>query len=89
MKFTWDETKRRTNLKKHQLDLPLAEEVFIAPTFTFEDTRFDYGEQRWITLGLLDLTVVVIVHTETEDAIHVISIRKAEKSEQSIYYKNI
>jgi uncharacterized DUF497 family protein len=53
-----------------------------------EDARFEYGEQRWYTLGLLDITIVVIAHTESEDEIHVISMRKAEKSEQIIYFRN-
>ena len=52
----------------------------------FEDNRFDYGEQRWIGLGLLDVTVVVIVHTETEDEIRIISMRKATAYEQELFY---
>ncbi len=88
MKFTWDENKRQANLKKHQLDFADAEKVFHQPTDTMEDPRFDYGEQRWYTLGILVTTVVVIAHTESEDGIHVISMRKAEKSEQIIYFRN-
>jgi uncharacterized DUF497 family protein len=88
MKFTWDENKRQANLKKHQLDFADAEKIFQLPTDTMEDARFEYGEQRWYTLGLLDITVVVIAHTESEDEIHVISMRKAEKIEQIIYFRN-
>ena len=44
--FTWEEKKRRSNLKNHRLDFMEAEEVFAGATFTFEDDRFDYGEQR-------------------------------------------
>jgi uncharacterized DUF497 family protein len=89
MKYTWGDSKRRANLKKHHLDLADVEKVFGRATFTFEDRRFDYGEQRWITMGLLGLTVVVIVHTETEEEIHAISMRKAEKVEQALYYANL
>ena len=89
VRFSWDETKKRSNLKKHKLDLADAKLVFAGPTFTFEDNRFDYGEQRWISMGLLGDAVIVIVHTETEDKIHVISMRKAEKSEQPLYYANL
>jgi uncharacterized DUF497 family protein len=88
MKFTWDENKRQANLNKHQLDFADAEKVFLQPTDTIEDNRFDYGEQRWYTLGILDITVIVIAHTETEDEIHVISMRKAEKNEQAMYFRN-
>jgi uncharacterized DUF497 family protein len=53
MKVTWDEAKHRSNLRKHSMDLADAEAVFAGATFTFEDNRFDHGEQRFITLGML------------------------------------
>jgi uncharacterized DUF497 family protein len=56
---------------------------------TFEDHRFDYDEQRFITLGVLREDVVVIVTSETENEIRVISMRKAEKNEKKIYYSNL
>jgi uncharacterized DUF497 family protein len=91
MLFTWDEKKRRSNLKKHGIDFTCAADIFTGPTFTWEDSRFDYGEQRWITMGQLGSQVVVlVVHTETEEEIiHVISIRKADKDEQALYFSNI
>ncbi len=89
MRFTWREPKRRANLKKHGVDFADAERVFAGPAFTFEDNREDYGEQRWVTLGLLDEQVIVIVHTETEDEIHVISMRKADKDEQVLFFTNL
>jgi uncharacterized DUF497 family protein len=46
-------------------------------TFTFEDDRFDYGEDRFITLGMLAGEVVVIAHTERGDNVRIISMRKA------------
>ncbi|MCX7110472.1 MAG: BrnT family toxin [Proteobacteria bacterium] len=89
MQFTWHEFKRQTNLKKHGLDFAHAQEVFARSTFTFEDDREDYGEQRWITLGLMGQKVVVIVHTETEEEIHIISMREADKDEQILYFTNL
>jgi len=90
MLFTWDEKKRRSNIKKHGIDFACAAEIFSGPSFTWEDSRFDYGEQRWITMGLLgSLVVVLVVHTETEEEIHVISIRKADKDEQALFFSNI
>ena len=56
MRFIWHEPKRQANLKKHGMDFADAERVFAGPTFTFEDDREDYGEQRWVTLGLLSAT---------------------------------
>ncbi|MBF0111763.1 MAG: BrnT family toxin [Desulfamplus sp.] len=54
----------------------------------FKEFKMD-GEQRFITLGLLNSIVVVIVHTETETEIRIISMRKATKNEQKLYFKNI
>ena len=89
MRFTWREPKRRANLKKHRVDFADAERVFAGPVFTFEDNREDYGEQRWVTLGLLGEQVMVIVHTETEDEIHVISMRKTDNDEQVLFFTNL
>ena len=51
--FPWSETKRAANIKAHGLDFLDAASVFEGMTFTFEDDRFSYGEQRFVTLGLL------------------------------------
>jgi hypothetical protein len=89
MRFIWDEPKRQANLNKHGVDFTDAERVFAGPTFTFEDDREDYGEQRWVTLGLLGVQVVVIVHTETEEEIRVISMREADNHEQLLFFTNL
>lgn len=89
MKFEWDETKRQTNLRKHRLDLADAQAVFLGVTLTINDGRFDYDEDRFITVGLLNETVVVIAHTERADVIRIISMRKATRNEQRHYFRNI
>ena len=89
MRFIWHEPKRQDNLKKHGADFADAERVFAGSTFTFEDDREDYGEQRWVTLGLLGMKVVVIVHTETAEEIRVISMREADKDEQLLFFTNL
>ena len=89
MRFTWNEAKRKQNLKDHGLDFADAEQVFDGPTFTFEDGRFHYDEQRFVSLGLLEGIPVSIVHTETRDRIHIISFRKATKRETAILLKSV
>ncbi len=89
MEFTWREAKRNLNLKRHGLDFVDAPKVFEGSTFTFEDDRFPYGEQRFVTLGLLAGIPVSIVHTENEHEIHVISFRKATRRETQIYFDEI
>ena len=61
--------------------------VFAGVTFTFEDDRFDYEEQRFVTLGMLAGKVVVIAHTERDDKVRIISMRKATKYEQKLYFQ--
>ena len=89
MQFTWSERKRAINIKQHGLDFVDASRVFEGATFTFEDDRFAYGEQRLETLGLLAGIPVSIVHTETEHEIRVISFRKATTREAEIYFDEI
>jgi uncharacterized DUF497 family protein len=89
MRFTCGERKRRANLKAHGLDFLDAPRVFEGPTFTFEDDRFDYAEQRFVSLGFLGGVAVSIVHTETPGRIHVISFRRATRNEETILFKNL
>ena len=89
MNFTWDETKRQANLRKHGLDFADAVHVFNGPLVFFEDQRADYGEQRMIGIGLLGSLVVLIVHVESNDEIRLISMRKADRDEVNLYYRNI
>jgi hypothetical protein len=86
---TWDEPKRATNLKKHGFDFRDAEQVFDGVTYTYEDDRLVHDERRYVTLGLVREVVVSIVHTEEDDHIHVISMRKATKREREIYFESI
>lgn len=87
--YEWDDTKNRDNLSKHGLSFDDAETVFAGPCVTFEDTRFDYGEPRFITLGLLDGRVVVIAHTQRSGATRVISMRKGNSREEKAYTERL
>jgi uncharacterized protein len=90
MQFEWDEAKKRSNFAKHGLDFADAEQVLNGPCVTFADDRFDYGEERFITLGLLGGRVVVIAHAPGGDDItRIISMRKANRREQKIYQKRL
>ena len=90
MRYTHDAKKRAANLKKHGYDFKDAPLVIESATaLTFEDRRFDYGEQRFITLGMLRGEVVVIATAETDEEIRVISMRKAERNEEEIYYAKL
>ena len=84
---TWDESKRLSNLRDHGLDFEGAEAIWNLPTVTREDWRRAYGEKRLVTFGLLDAEVVVLVHVERRDDVHIISLRRAEKYEARYYFE--
>ena len=89
MMFTWDEKKRTLNLAKHGIDFRDAAEIFAGPLVTVEDTREDYGEPRYVALGLLAGIVVSLVYTERNDQVRLISIRKALRHEIRFYFSQI
>ena len=89
MRFAWNERKRISNLRDHGFDLRDAPAVFDGPTYTIEDDRFAYGEQRLMTLGFLGGVSVSIVHTETSRVIRIISFRKATRHEEAILFESL
>ena len=90
MRYSFDPAKQASNLKKHSLDLANAPQAIESgQTVTFEDRRFAYGEERFVTLCPLGDTLVVVVTAETEDHIRIISMRKADRHEQGIYRENL
>ena len=91
MEFTWDEKKNRLNIKKHGFDFADAWQVFDKDLLASLDDSQDYGEERWIGIGMLNNgTVVLIVFVEEDnDAIRIISLRKANRNEKSKYEEKI
>lgn len=62
-----------------------ADEVFAGKTITIEDDRMEYGEKRFITVGLLEVRMIVLVWTPRGEARRIISMRKANAREQKTY----
>ena len=87
MHFEWDENKNRENIRRHGLNFEDAHFVFQRPMLRILDDRKDYGEDRWIGIGMLDgIRVVVVVFTEVyENTIRIISMRKALAHERKRY----
>ncbi|MEA3340693.1 MAG: BrnT family toxin [Chloroflexota bacterium] len=86
MRFEWYEQKRKANIHKHGFDFRDAWKVFNLPMLVALDDRQNYGEDRWIGIGMLNTRVVVVVFTERgEDAIRIISMMKATTNEQIRY----
>ena len=87
--FGWDESKRLKNLQKHGVDFADAPLLFEGYTVTAEDDRARYGEQRFLTLGLLYGVVVSVAHTERHGSIRIISMRKATRHESRFYFSQV
>jgi uncharacterized protein len=83
------QAKRLANLRKHGIDFLDVSVVLEGDTLTVEDNRYDYGEQRFVTFGLLQGLVMAIVHSDRNDSIRIISARKATRYEQKIYFEEV
>ncbi len=87
MRFAWDERKRQSNLRAHDLDFRDAATVFGGVTYTMEGDRLSYHEQLLMTLGFLGGLAVSLIHTESPSLIRVISFRKATHHEEAIHFQ--
>jgi uncharacterized DUF497 family protein len=81
----FDPDKDAINIVKHGISLALAERFDIETALVKIDEREDYGEDRWIAVGLIDAGLYVLIFTERDGRIRVISLRKAQKSEVQNY----
>ena len=87
--ITWDERKRRLNLKKHNIDLAELESAFDSPMITVEDDREDYGELRLQSLAMWRGRIIFLVWTERQNGAHLISCRYADRSQVEDYFANL
>jgi uncharacterized DUF497 family protein len=91
MEIEFDPAKDRTNAARHGISLRAAEGFDWETALEREDDRFDYGEIRFVALGLIGDRLHVLVFTEGsyEDAVRAISLRLAEKHEVRFYYGQV
>ena len=92
MEFDWRDTERKQaiNLRKHGVDLRLAE-TFDFDMAAIRSVDFEGGEERIVTFGFIagDVVLYVLVYTERGEAIRPISLRRAEKHEQRWFYEQL
>lgn len=88
MRYTWDPEKDALNRRKHGLSLEEGIPVLEDPDRDFWiDDRFDYGEERLVTLGTGRTRILVVVSTERDfDTTRILSVRKANGKEKAWYY---
>ena len=83
MEIEFDQAKRDKTLAERDLDFAQAAEIFAGHHFTAEDTRDAYSEPRYVTVGLLEGRMVVMVWTPRGEVRRIISMRKANEREQA------
>ena len=87
MIIEFDTAKREKTLLERELDFADCNKIFNGIHFTARDDRCDYGEERFITVGLLEGRIVVVVWTPRNDARRIISMRYANDREINRYKK--
>jgi uncharacterized DUF497 family protein len=93
--FDWDESKNRINRAKHGIDFAFARLAFDDPfAITIQDRDVD-GEQRCQLIGAVYARVILVAHAvtlagagENEEAVRIISVRKATRLERKRYEEN-
>jgi uncharacterized protein len=90
-RYVWDEAKNRANQRKHGISFKQAAQVFLDPFHVLIQDRFESGEERWQTFGVVDGVLLLMVartiddSNELEEVIRIISARKATKPERRQY----
>ena len=87
MKIEWDPKKAKSNLEKHGVSFEEAATAFSDPmAATGADPDHSITEERYVTFGVSGKgRLVVVSHTEKDEAIRIISARKASKGERELY----
>lgn len=87
LRFEWERAKAEANWKKHGVSFELAKEVFRDPFAILRvDERADYGEERFVIIGVTGNRVLLsVAYTEREEGIRLIPARRATQNEQDDY----
>lgn len=85
MRFEWDEAKAGENFAKHGVSFELALQFEFNTALEAIDDRRDYGESRMVAIGFIAERLYVLIYTKRDDALRVISLRKANRREAERY----
>jgi uncharacterized DUF497 family protein len=89
LEVEWDEDKRRATLKGRGVDIAYAALIFLDEVFTQPDDRRDYGEERYISIGLVRDQCFVVIHTERQNVIRVITAWKGGRNDRKKYQESV
>ncbi len=85
METTFDSSKDVANLAKHGISLAMAGMLDWPEVMAYVDSRRDYGEVREVGFGVIENRLYCVVFTQRGNAMHIISMRKANKREVKSY----
>jgi uncharacterized DUF497 family protein len=85
--FEWDESKARSNVRKHGVSFQEAVTVFDDPmSITLDDPEHSEYERRFVTIGFSNRArLLVVCHGDRPDRIRIINSRTADRRERRYY----
>jgi len=89
MEFEWDNIKNESNKTKHKISFERATKVFEdSNKMTYESAKKDYGEKRFIVVGLIFEVLYTVIYTIRDTLYRIISARRANENETKKYYES-
>lgn len=89
MNFEWNEEKNVRNILKHGIDFAGAALILLDyDRIEAVDSRKNYGEVRYLTIGMVNEVILCVVYTVRKSKYRIISARKASKNERETYLHN-
>ena len=85
MIYEWDYDKAEINISLHGVSFEAIEEFGWETSLITLDDRFDYGETRYVAIGVIGKRLHVVVFADRNSVTRIISLRKANKKEQKIH----
>jgi uncharacterized protein len=86
MNFEFDDAKSELCLLERGFDFAYAAHAFLDPQRVVQiDARYDYGETRFVLLGMVQERLLSLVYTPRGEAFRIISARKANARERKRY----
>ena len=85
--FEWNEAKADENYGKHRVTFQLATRAFEdIHGLDLVDDRMDYGEERWLRIGLVEGRVLSVAYTRRAEAVRIVSARVSTRRERRMYH---
>jgi len=85
--FELDQEKAAVNFAKHGVSFDVIRRFEWDTAVTLPDNRFEYGEPRWVSVGLIGRRLYKIVYVVRGNRVRLISAHKANRRDQRKYHE--